>query len=216
MGARDRDESWLVAGWRSGQTPAMVRLAAALAFIVMILSTTSASAATATVTMTSYAFTPKAPTVRLGNSVKWRNTSTRTHTATPSVNWSWGGLSVARGMTSAEVAPTQAGTFPYFCSIHPTLMRGKIKVPMTVSPSGGNTATSFTLTLGTVKAPGVLVHDVYIRRNGGAWQPRVQTAEPIVSIFFTQTGTWDLRTQMRYQLGGATSGFSPISTVVVF
>ncbi|HUR16974.1 MAG TPA: hypothetical protein VMZ33_06790, partial [Candidatus Limnocylindrales bacterium] len=190
--------------------------AVSLAVIVVILSTTSASAATATVTMTNYAFTAKAQTVRLGNSVTWRNTSTKTHTATPSVNWSWGGVSVAKGATSANVSPTQAGGFAYYCSIHPTLMKGNIKVPITVNPAGGNTATSFNLTLGTVKAPGVLVHDVYIRRNGGAWILRVETAEPSVSISFTQTGTWGIRTRLRYQLGGATSGFSPISTVVVF
>ena len=193
----------------------MVRLAAALAVIVLILSTTSASAATATVTMSNYAFTAKALTVRLGNSVNWRNNSTKTHTATPSVNWSWSGVSVAKGTTSSDVAPTQAGTFPYFCSIHPTLMKGKIKVPINVSPPNGSVATTFTFTVGTVTAPGVLVHDTYIRRNGGPWQLRVSSAGATVSFFFTQTGTWDVRTRLRYQLGGATSGWSPITTVVV-
>ena len=95
-------------------------------------------------------------------------------------------------------------------------MKGTIKVPMTVSPLAGNTETFFTLTLGTERAPGVLVHDVCVRQNGGAWQIRAQTAEPTISIFFPTAGTWDMRTQLRYQLGGATSGWSPIASVQVF
>lgn len=184
--------------------------------MLMLLSTSSASAATATIKMFNYGFTPKALAVTLGNSVKWKNVSTRTHTATPTVTWSWAGVTVAAGSTSSAVTPTQAGTFPYFCSIHPTLMKGKVKVRMTVSPMAGNTGTFFVLTLGTVKAPGVLVHDVYVRQNGGAWQSRATTAEPTISIFFPSTGTWDIHTRLRYQLGGATSGWSPIVSIVVF
>ena len=194
----------------------MLRRAALAALILMLLGTTSASAATATVKMVNYYFTPKAQTVRLGSSVKWHNTSTRRHTATPSVNWSWAGVDVAAGTTSNAVSPTQAGGFTYFCSIHPSLMKGKIKVPITVSPSAGNTSTFFNLTLGTVQAPGVAVHDIDVRLNGGAWQPRAATSAPTISIFFTSTGTWGIRTRLRWQLGGATSGWSPITSVVVF
>lgn len=210
------DESRLPRQGHRNHTLGMIRRAGLVALIVLMLSTSGASAATATVKVVNYGFSPKALTVMLGNSVRWRNASTKTHTATPTVTWSWSGVTVARGAASSVVTPTQAGTFPYFCSIHPTLMRGKIKVPMTVSPAAGNTGTYFTLTLGTVKAPGVLVHDVYVRRDGGAWQLRLATAEPAVSIFFPSTGTWDIHTRLRYQLGGATSGWSPITSIVVF
>jgi plastocyanin len=181
----------------------------------MVLSTGSAAAATSTVKMSNYAFSPRRQAVTLGNSVKWKNVSGKKHSATPAVNWSWGSVTVAAGATSAAVSPTQAGTFRYFCSFHPSLMRGKIRVSMTVSPSAGSTATWFTLTLGTVQAPGVSVHDVQIRRDGGSWTLRASTAATTFSFFFTAPGTWDLRTRMRWQLGGATSGWSPLSTVVV-
>ncbi len=194
----------------------MFRRAGLVAAILVLLTTSGASAATATVKMTSYKFTQKTQSVKLGNSVKWKNTSTRRHTATPSVNWSWNGVDVAAGTTSAAVAPTQAGSFPYFCSFHPSQMKGTIKVPMTVTPAGGNTSTYFQITVGTVTAPGVSVHDIYIRRNGGAWQLRASTANPMTSFFFTQTGDWDIRTRMRWQLGGQVSGWSPIASVVVF
>jgi len=182
----------------------------------MLLSTSSVLAAPVKIKITNYAFTPKAATVRLGRAIKWKNNSTKTHAPTPTVTWSWSGVTVAPGVLSGPVRPTQAGTFPYFCSIHPTKMKGTIKVPMTVSPTGGNTGTFFTLTLGTVKTAGVLIHDVEVRKDGGAWQIRAVTAEPTISIFFPQTGTWDIRTRLRWQLGGATSAWSPISTVVVF
>lgn len=193
----------------------MFRRSALVALMLMLLSTTSASAATSTVKMVNSAFKPKVQTVTLGNSVKWKNISTRTHTATPTNTWSWSGVSVAKGTTSSAVTPTQAGTFPYFCSLHPK-KKGTLKVPMTVSPLAGNTGTYFTLTLGTVKTPGVLVHQVEVSQNGGAWQLRVTTAEPTVSIFFPTPGTRDIRTRLRYQLGGATSEWSPVSTVQVF
>jgi plastocyanin len=194
----------------------MLRRAGLIALTLLLLLTSAVSAATATVKVVNYGFSPKALTVTLGNSVKWKNTSTKTHTATPTNNWSWGGVTVAAGTTSTTVTPTQAGTFPYFCSIHPTLMKGKLKVAMTVSPLAGNTGTSFTLTLGTVQAPGVLVHQIEVRQNGGAWVLRATTAAPTISISFPTTGNWDIHTRLRYQLGGATSGWTPIVSIVVF
>jgi plastocyanin len=193
----------------------MLRRSALFALILMVLSIGSASAATVTVKMVNYGFMPQVKTVALGNSVKWWNASSKKHSATPTVNWSWGSVTVNAGATSPAVAPTQAGTFPYFCSFHPT-MRGTIKVPMGVSPLAGNTETYFMLTLGTVRAPGVLVHQVEVRQNGGAWLLRATTAEPTISIKFPTTGTWDLHTRLRYQLGGATSAWTPIVTIQVF
>jgi len=196
-------------------TRAMFRRAALATALLMLLSAGSVSAATTTLKMYNYGYTPKTQRVTLGNSVKWRNPTGKRHDATPINNWSWTGVSVAAGATSATVTPSQAGSFPYFCSLHPT-MKGTINVPMTVSPLAGTTATYFALTLGTVTAPGVLVHQVEIRLNGGAWQLRVSTAAAQTSIFFPQAGTYDLRTRLRHQLGGQTSGYSPITTIQVF
>lgn len=165
--------------------------------------------------MSNYAFTPKNQVVTLGGSVAWRNTSTRKHTATPSVAWAWASMTVKPGTTSSAVTFHQAGSFPYHCSIHPRRMKGTITVPMTVSPLVGTTGTFFALTLGTVQAPGVLVHEVYVRQNGGAWMLRASTAAPLTSIFFPTPGTWDVHTRLRYQLGGSTSGWSPIVTLSV-
>lgn len=193
----------------------MVRRAGLVAVLLMLLSTSSVFAATSTVTVTNRAFKPATVNVTVGNSVKWTNNTLKSHAPTPSNNWSFSGVTVAPG-ASATVTATQAGSFPYFCALHPTKHSGTVSVRMGVSPAAGNTTTFFSITLGTVTAPGVLVHQVYVRQNGGAWQLRVTTNAASVQIFFPSTGTWDIQTRMKYVLGGALSGYSPISTVVVF
>jgi plastocyanin len=193
----------------------VIRRAGLLAAILLLLSTGSAAAATATVTMVKYGFVPRDQTVMLGDAVSWQNVSTRKHTATPNAVWYWGSVTVRKNRTSRAVTFTQAGTFAYHCSIHPR-MKGTIIVPMTVSPSEGTTATYFSLTLGTVQAPGVQIHDVQVRQNGGTWVLRVATAAPSVAIFFRQPGTWEIRTRLRYLLGGSTSGWSPIVSISVY
>jgi hypothetical protein len=110
---------------------------------------------------------------------------------------------------------TQAGSFPYHCAIHPLRMKGRITVPMTVNPLVGTTTTFFALKVGTVQAPGVLVHDVYVRRNGGAWVLRATSASPTIWILLPSPGTWDVHTRLRYLLKGTTSGWSPIVTLQV-
>src|SRR5688572_15817218 len=205
MGGARWDQCGLSSAATGTHTQPMLRRAGLISVVLMLLSTTTASAATTTVKMVNHYFTPKAVTVTLGNSVRWKNVSTKRHSATPTNNWSWAGVTVSAGATSPVVAPTQAGAFPYFCSFHPTLMKGTVKVRMRVSPLAGNTGTYFTLTLGTVTTPGVLVHQVEARLNGGAWQLRATTSAPTISIFFPTPGNWDLRTRLRYQLGGATS-----------
>ncbi len=194
----------------------MIRRVGLLSVFLLLLSSGSASAATATVTVTNRAFTPATQTVMLGSSVRWQNTSGKKHTAVPVVNWSWGGVTIRAGKTPAAVYPTQAGSFPYFCSLHPARHRGTIAVPITVDQTAGTTATFFTLTLGTVQAPGVSAHQVWVRQNGGAWALRASTQAPTVSIFFPSAGTWDLRTRMVWQLGSQTSDYSPITTITVF
>src|SRR5689334_7912677 len=128
----------------------MIRRVGLLSVFLLLMSAGSASAATSTVTVTNRAFAPATQTVALGNSVRWQNTSGKKHTATPTINWSWGGVTVKAGQTSIAVAPTQSGSWPYFCSLHPARHKGTINVPVTVDQAAGTTATFFTFTLGTV------------------------------------------------------------------
>jgi plastocyanin len=194
----------------------MIRRVGLLSAFLLLMSAGSASAASATITVTNRAFTPATQTVNLGSSVRWQNVSGRKHTATPTINWSWGGVTIKAGKTSAAVYPTQSGSWPYFCSLHPARHKGTIEVPVAVDQTAGTTATFFTFTLGTVPAPGVSVHELWVRQNGGQWVLRAKTQAATIMIFFPSAGTWDVRSRMHWQLGGATSGYSPITTVTVF
>lgn len=192
----------------------MLHRAGLLAVSLVLLFTGSASAATSTVTMLNTGFVPANQTVALGNAVTWHNASTKKHTATPSVAWAWGSVTVKPGKTSSAVTMTQAGSYPYHCALHPR-RKGTITVPMTVNPLVGTTGTFFALTLGTVQAPGVLIHEVWVSQNGGAWILRASTSAPSISIFFPTPGAWEVRTRLTYLLGGSTSGWSPIVTLAV-
>jgi plastocyanin len=194
----------------------MIRRVALLASFLVLLTPGSAAAAPVTVTMANRSFTPQNQTVTLGNAVQWKNVSGKKHTATPTVNWSWAGVTVRAGRTSAAVYPTQAGSWPYFCSLHPSRHKGTINVPLTVDLPAGSVGQFFNVTMGTVQAPGVSVHELWVRQNGGQWALRVSTQAPSVSIMFTSAGTWELRTMMRWQLGSGQSGWSPITTLTVF
>jgi plastocyanin len=145
----------------------MFRRAGLAALVVLMLSTGSVFGATSMVKMKNNYFTPKTQGVTIGNSVKWKNPSSKRHDATPMLNWSWNSVSVPAGGVSAAVTPTQAGSFGYFCSLHPG-MTGTLNVRMGVSPLVGTTSTWFNLTLGTVNAPGVLIHQVETRQNASS------------------------------------------------
>jgi plastocyanin len=193
----------------------MFKRASLVALLLMVLSTSSVLAATKTVTVTNKAFKPGTVTITVGDTVTFKNTSLKSHQPTPTNNYSWSGVTVGAGQ-SVVVTPTQSGSYPYFCALHPLRHKGTVAVKMGVSPAAGTTATMFHFVLGTVTAPGVLVHQLYARVNGGAWQLIGTTAAPTFDHLLTTVGTWDLEVRMKYVLGGATSDYSPISTVVVF
>jgi plastocyanin len=73
-------------------------------------------------------FSPATATLRVGQTVAWRNNDTDVHTATDN-----GGRfntgTVTRGATSAPIAMTAAGAFPYHCSFHPGMV-----ATLTVNP----------------------------------------------------------------------------------
>jgi plastocyanin len=69
----------------------------------------------------SMSFSPANATLKVGQTVAWRNTDTDLHTATQDSRGFDTGT-VPRGGTSAPLAMTTAGTFPYHCSFHPDMV----------------------------------------------------------------------------------------------
>src|SRR5262249_51396645 len=67
-------------------------------------------------------YSPAAASVRVGQTVAWRNADTAAaHTATQDGRRFDTGT-IARGATSAPIAMTAAGTYPYHCEFHPGMI----------------------------------------------------------------------------------------------
>jgi plastocyanin len=73
-----------------------------------------------------FAFKPKAITISKGTRVRWTNAGSVSHTTT-SNNGVWDSGVMAPGAAFGRVF-RKVGTFKYHCTIHPTLMHGKIIV----------------------------------------------------------------------------------------
>ena len=81
-----------------------------------------------------YRYVPRKETSPLGGTITWHNLGTLTHTATqdaPLRFFKTGQLAPAT--YSAGVTFWAAGRFPYHCRIHPSLMRGVMRVPVNAS-----------------------------------------------------------------------------------
>jgi plastocyanin len=73
-----------------------------------------------------FAFKPRAITISKGTRVRWTNGGSVNHTTT-SNKGVWDSGVLAPGAAFGRVF-RKAGTFKYHCTIHPTLMHGKIVV----------------------------------------------------------------------------------------
>ena len=89
-------------------------------------STPTAGGAPADVTITivgmngSLSYSPNPATVKVGQTVAWRNADSVTHTATGDA----GGFNtgnIAPGATSSPITMATAGSFAYHCVVHPSM-----------------------------------------------------------------------------------------------
>lgn len=72
-----------------------------------------------------FAYQPEPVVVEVGGKVTWQNEDSAPHTATAD-DGSFDTGTLAKGKLKAETFK-EAGTFPYFCEIHPT-MHGTVEV----------------------------------------------------------------------------------------
>lgn len=66
-------------------------------------------------------FSPNPASVRIGQTVAWRNAGGTTHTATQNGRSFDTGF-IGNGSTSGSITMKTAGTFGYHCSIHPSMV----------------------------------------------------------------------------------------------
>jgi plastocyanin len=127
-------------------TPVRAAIAAIGSAAALALSPAGASADTVTVTLQTAAFTPSQVTVLTGDTVAWHNSSFRDHTVT-SRDGSFGSPGHIAPNSGYSYAFPSAGSFPYYCSVHP-FMTGEVDVyPVLLDgPSHAvNRGTQFTL-----------------------------------------------------------------------
>jgi plastocyanin len=66
-------------------------------------------------------YSPATATLRVGQTVAWRNADTDLHTATEDSR-RFNTATITRGVTSAPITMGAAGTFPYHCEFHPGMV----------------------------------------------------------------------------------------------
>lgn len=170
----------------------------------------------ASVSIVDFAFSPQIVTTAQGTSVMWTNDGDFTHTSTqngPLALWNTG--SIPPGDSDSSGTIRGAGVYPYRCTIHPSLMTGKVRVPIQVSPTSGTTSTDFTITLASATQSGI-VYDVQRKVGDGTWQSwmtgvttRTVTFDP------TSAGVYRFRSRIRRTSDGAKSGYSPAKKITV-
>ena len=84
------------------------------------------SAGSVAVTIQNFAFSPADVTAKVGDTITWTNNDSTGHTATVKGNESCTTPTLGNG-ASGSITFSQAGTYDFFCKIHPN-MTGKITV----------------------------------------------------------------------------------------
>lgn len=101
-------------------------MAALAVALFLSTNTQTADAAEYTVNIRDFSFNPSTLTVQVGDVVRWSNTGAVPHTASSDTGvWDSGNMSPG-GVFSQQFMT--AGTFPYSCRIHSSIMRGTITV----------------------------------------------------------------------------------------
>jgi hypothetical protein len=115
-------------------------------------------------------FSPSTVTVDRGGSVVWDFTGTTHHSATDGTGLGlYDSGSVAAGAPSIWHTFQSAGTYPFICILHPTMV-GRVHVPVGVAPAKGDLRRRFTVTWAAAAPTAGDVYDVQIRRPSGRWK----------------------------------------------
>jgi plastocyanin len=124
-------------------------------------------------------FTPQDVSVKVGEIVQWTNTDSFVpHTATEDHNlWDLGGSYGETPANPPGFAPGEsvqrefsAGTFHYYCRVHPTQMKGTVSVPVRLRRKHHGDEFRVIAVWSDTQLPDGQVFDVQKRKGGGAWK----------------------------------------------
>ncbi|MFL6022663.1 MAG: hypothetical protein ACJ72O_04925 [Marmoricola sp.] len=181
-------------------------LAPALALILLV--PVPARATTRTVVVDNDMFSPSATTVVLGDTVRW--SFKETHTSTSDQGF-WNSGDKAAGASYARLF-TDAGTYPYHCTIHP-MMHGKVLAPV---KSFGTSAHGYALRWSSrASTPTTVRFDVQVKRVGTSTWSSWRSATAARTGTFNPAGAHSYYLRARTHLGSHVSSWSPVLTLKI-
>jgi plastocyanin len=144
----------------------------ALLFLAPLFLTATAHAATVQVTVHNFEFSPAVVNIQPGDTVVWTNTGGTHNVASDDGTSFFVALKAAPWTFSHKF--TAAGTFPYHCDMHPSLMQGTVNVGASGPPSAPANlqahATSTTeVTLTWTDANGETSYRIEMKTVGGTF-----------------------------------------------
>ena len=178
-----------------------------------------------TVTVKDSKFVPKTVTSTQGQLVRWKFQGSSANTATDSIGLGAGTEPLfdsgpRNPGETYEFTFAAAGNYPYGSTLHP--MTGTVKVPMTVSPTSGTTATEFTPRWATSAMPGYHFAVQYrFQPQGsstwGKWRSlsAPQTAPSRAFVPDQGAGTYEFRSRLQNDATGRMSPFSVATSITV-
>jgi plastocyanin len=180
--------------------------------LTVVVAAAPAQATVADVSMDEYSFTPATFSTALGDSLIWQNNGAFNHTATSDAGFFNTGTITPGTQHAARFLA--GGVFAYHCAIHPTLMRGKVRIPLRASTNATTVGSPIGLRAAVDTAPAGYTYDYQRRYGGGSWRTfRSRTSSMRIRFIPKKAGTWRFRSRV-HRIGGA-SGWSPAATVQV-
>ena len=191
----------------------MIRRAVLAGALLMLLSASSVSAATRQVEVFNFGYNSGSLNVALGDSVRWHNGATTTHTSTANQFGLWS-LNLPAGTTSRAILFQRGGSFAYRCTIHSS-MRGKVNVRLRATPTSGSPSTNFVIRVALANAPSGYIEDIQMRKSGGTFANWRSITTQTTSFRATSPGTYQFRSRFRRISDGMATAYSPVLSVRV-
>jgi plastocyanin len=172
---------------------------------------------TTPVTVADFAFSPALADVDRGTEVAWSFAGPSDHSVTDGTSLGLFDSGIRSPGSSFSFSFIGAGTYRYRCSIHPTLMKGKVEVPLGAEPPSGNLSTEFTITWSIEEAPSGRAFGVQIRRPGSSQWSSFYQGGLIDEVFVADSGPGTYAFRARYENAGGVgaSGWSVPAQITV-
>lgn len=181
---------------------------------------TSASAFTLAsahlVDVADFAFSPSSTVAGYGELVRWQFAGPSQHTATDASGMGLFDSGSRDPRSFFDFTVPAAGTYAYQSTLD-TNMQGSISANLIISPTTGNTGTSFLIAWAAAPPPTGMAFDVEVLSPGAsafaAWRTGVTT---LSDRFSSSTGgTYQFRARLRLASQSPATGWSPVASLLV-